>query len=61
MKKGQNKSGGAYGDENEKVKMRRTSQTFWNNGATLKAASFVKTYDGKKSWSAAVQDPIASG
>jgi hypothetical protein len=41
--------------------MRRTSQNFWNNGATLKAASFVKTYEGKKSWSAAVQDPIASG
>ena len=39
IKKGQNKSGGTYGSSNEKVKMARTSTTFWNSGATLKAAS----------------------
>ena len=60
LKKGQNKEGGTYGKESQDVTMGRTSSTFWNQGATLKAASQSKVIEGRESWGTQVQDPVAS-
>ena len=45
-KKGTNKSGGVYGEQNEKVKMARTSKSFNTTNTFVKTASYSWTIPG---------------
>ena len=61
IKKGSNLEGGRWGKLNCTRQTRNSSQTFYNPGATLKAASWTRSHSGQRGWGTSVQDPHASG